>query len=307
MAELRNEFSWSRSRAKMFEDCSRRYWFHYYGSWGGWDESAAPRVREAYILKRLQTRWMWVGDVVHGIVEQVLTGARFGETISEEEAARRGLEKMRRDFRESRERQYRKRPKKACGLFEHEYDSPISDAEWREAADHMKACVGNFYRSPYHAFLPKLPRGSWLPIEELSSFFLDDIKVFVKPDAAFRSGPETVEIIDWKTGRADREADPVQLACYSAYAVEKRWVRAIGDVTTTEYNLATGRALESQMTEERLAQVKVEIRASAAAMREPLDDRERNIAREERFPATTDPRACRGCNFRRICPEAKEG
>ena len=40
-AELKNEFSWSNSRDATFRECPRRYYFRYYGSWGGWSVSAA--------------------------------------------------------------------------------------------------------------------------------------------------------------------------------------------------------------------------------------------------------------------------
>jgi hypothetical protein len=37
MPELTNDFSWSRSRDNTFQECKRRYYYHYYGSWGGWE------------------------------------------------------------------------------------------------------------------------------------------------------------------------------------------------------------------------------------------------------------------------------
>ena len=71
MAERRNELSWSRSRAATFDACPRRYWFDYYGHWGGWLETAG-RTREIYVLKKLSTRWMWIGSAVHSAIENVL-------------------------------------------------------------------------------------------------------------------------------------------------------------------------------------------------------------------------------------------
>ena len=45
MGDLANEFSWSRSRDATFQDCKRKYFYHYYGSWGGWEADAAAEVR----------------------------------------------------------------------------------------------------------------------------------------------------------------------------------------------------------------------------------------------------------------------
>src|SRR5258705_5321557 len=201
IGELKNEFSWSRSRGATFESCARRYWFTYYGSWGGWEKSAPPRVRQAYILEQLQTRWMWVGDAVHRTVARVLVSGRAGEAMAESVAVEEGLKGMREEYRASKQGKYRERPKKECGLYEHEYGVELTDAEWGEAADHFRACVGAYYKSPYAERLPKLPRGSWLPVEELDSFDFEGVKVYVRPDFAYRTGPDTAEIIDWKTGR----------------------------------------------------------------------------------------------------------
>ena len=49
MADLANEFSWSRSRDSTFQDCRRKYFYHYYGSWGGWEAGATPEVRRLYV------------------------------------------------------------------------------------------------------------------------------------------------------------------------------------------------------------------------------------------------------------------
>ena len=48
MAELANEFSWSRSRDATFHDCRRRYFYQYYGAWGGWETTAPEEVRRLY-------------------------------------------------------------------------------------------------------------------------------------------------------------------------------------------------------------------------------------------------------------------
>ena len=61
MADLANVFSWSRSRAGMFEECRRRYYYHYYGAWGGWDSNAPPDIRRLYVLKQLTGRQGWAG------------------------------------------------------------------------------------------------------------------------------------------------------------------------------------------------------------------------------------------------------
>jgi len=67
------------------------------------------------------------------------------------------LNQMREEFRSSREKRYRTHPK-TCALFEHEYDLPISNAEWKKTADNMEQCLRNFYASETFATLRDISR-----------------------------------------------------------------------------------------------------------------------------------------------------
>ena len=67
--------------------------------------------------------------------------------------------------------------------------------------------------------------------------------------------------------------------------------------------LATGRVVEVAVSAERLTAAALQVRASAEAMLAALVDRDRNVARREDFPPTTDARECRRCFFQEICEE----
>src|SRR5512146_2297450 len=79
MADLQNEFSWSKSRHEKFVECRRAYYYAYYGSWGGWEAAPGSPVRELYVLKKLSSRWQWAGSVVHDALKQMLSRARGGQ------------------------------------------------------------------------------------------------------------------------------------------------------------------------------------------------------------------------------------
>lgn len=40
-------FSWSWSRDRVLRECARRYYWHYYGSFGGWRSGASEEARVA--------------------------------------------------------------------------------------------------------------------------------------------------------------------------------------------------------------------------------------------------------------------
>ena len=293
---FKNELSWSRTRAGVFGECRRKYWFQYYGHWGGWQPNAAERTHATWVLKQLKTRWMWAGDLVHRAVEDVLETMRAGGKCEPDERAERAVALMRTEFDQSRKKKYWQHPKRYCGLLEHEYENPVTDDEWGEVADHVRACVKAFFASPFPERLASIPSREWLPVEKLDSFRLDGVKIWVKPDCAYRTGSGAT-IVDWKTGRRDKGGDPVQLACYTIYALEKKWAGEPEEVTTIEYNLARSKAREETMTAARVEETRETIREGVADMR-PLDGKP-----EDAFPVTENPKICRSCSFRKICPD----
>src|SRR6476659_5684864 len=78
---LVNEFSWSKSREGIFNECKRRFWFQYYGSWAGWEPEADARARDIYVLKQLRTRHIWIGNIVHEAIERSLKNMRASEKL----------------------------------------------------------------------------------------------------------------------------------------------------------------------------------------------------------------------------------
>ena len=67
MAEIRNEFSWSKSRDEVFMTCPRQYYFNYYGYWGGWKATAPQRTWQVYMLKNLKNRFAYFHRFCVGI------------------------------------------------------------------------------------------------------------------------------------------------------------------------------------------------------------------------------------------------
>ncbi|MHC4946340.1 MAG: PD-(D/E)XK nuclease family protein [Planctomycetota bacterium] len=300
MAELKNEFSWSKSRDEMFRNCLRQYWFHYYGSWGGWKFQADDRTRKIYVLKQLKTRHMWAGEKVHDCIKRALHNLRTGIDPMAEEAARKAtLDIMRQDYMNSKRGDYWKNPK-SCGFIEHEYGFNLPDEKWKETAAHVEQCLQTFYRSDVYKMIRGLPNNQWLEVEDFSSFQLDGTKVHVVLDFSCRRGDE-IYIYDWKTGRSESERNAFQLACYCFYAIQK-WKVEPRQVVTVEYNLGSGRESPYQLGSVDLDAIRNRMLASIRDMKKLLDDPKRNAASEDRFAFVEDEDVCRYCNFRKICP-----
>lgn len=303
MAELRNEFSWSKSRAETFASCPRQYFYQYYGAWGGWDAKADPRARTLYVLKQLQSRQQWMGATVHNCLRWVLTTLRDKGTAPGEDAALRATGKrMQVDFQNSGEGLYWEKPKETCGLLEHEYDDlEVADDVWTALFEKALTAVTVFYRSDIFQTLRALPRENWLDVEKLGSFDVDGIKVWVQLDCAFRAEDE-IRIVDWKTGKTDAEATRLQLALYAWYA-SRHWAAEPGQVSPNEFNLGTGEWVGHRFTADDFKPIHERIVTSASAMRALLDDAANNRASEENFALSESDKPCRKCPFRRVCPK----
>jgi hypothetical protein len=299
MAEFVNEFAWSRSRDALFTECKRKYWFNHYGMWGGWNLDAPPRVREIYVLKQLRSRQMWAGEIVHRCIQRALDNLRSGiRPLDLEDVTEKTLNIMRADFSSSRRRVYRTQPK-TCALIEHEYNEPVPDGEWRELAEHVRSCLAVFYRSGVYRMIAALPPDRWLEVEEFSHFTFEGTKVHVKLDFSCRSDGG-IAIYDWKTGRSDDPGDATQRACYTLYAMEQ-WGGALASLAVHEFHLATGKLHSYPADAEGIAGFQDYLRGSLRDMRELLRDPGKNEAAEEDCVKIESLRACRRCQFRRVC------
>lgn len=301
MADLINEFSWSMSRSAKFEACARAYYYHYYGSWGGWEAGADPEVRERWILKKLTSRFAWAGSTVHDTIAWALEQVAVGRGLPEADAAvERMHRRMRQEFRDSREGVYRRR--KALGLLEHEYDEALDDEVWRGNWEHAAACLETFYRAPVLQEILSVDPGRWFPIDALDTFDFEGVKVYVAPDFAFRDAADRTRILDWKTGRP-KARDRDQVLGYALFALDRWGVRAPQIAAELHY-LGAGEVDEVPVTEDALDAFRDRLRASIETMRARLADPGANRAELGAFPPTDDPGECARCNFRKVCPDA---
>lgn len=306
MADLVNEFSWSKSRHEKFVGCRRAYFFTYYGSWGGWEARPGSPVRELYVLKKLSSRWQWSGSLVHGALREVLSRFRAtGDLPPLERVIDRTHARARAEWVGSREKSYWREASRIVGLVEHEYAEPVADAEWKRLYEEVvERSLRAFYGSEILDEVRRTPRGDWLGVDELDSWDFEGTKVWVAVDFAYRDGDGRVHVLDWKTGK-ERGIDHVQVGVYALYA-RSRWNIAPDSVVGGLVYLALdgGRGAERvdvAADPRALEACSAEMRSSIREMRAALEDPARNKAREEAFPRVEERSVCRRCAFRRPC------
>ncbi len=308
MAELKNEFSWSVSRDRLFRSCPRAYYYNYYGSWGGWDRNAPERTRRIYILKNLQTLEMWAGGIVHDTIAEVLRRyARARAPIRAGELQARARAKLRQGWVEAVSGAWRQSPKKTnlYGLY-YGNGKTLPRERTERIRERVYSCLAAFAESDVLREVLAVPYMSWRPVDQLDSFALDGLKVWCAIDFAYTDPGGVLRILDWKTGGENAEELELQLACYAYFAQEKWYTHADNLRAAGVYLRDGARVREHAVTPEVLVRAKETILDSAARMREKLTDVSKNAAREQDFPFSADERACNRCNFREVCPREKD-
>lgn len=298
---FKNTFSWSVSRDNALGECPRKYWFNYYGHWGGWTKDTSKRTREIYVLKQLKNRATWVGQTVHDCIARTLQNVSRGvPVLGIDEILSITRNVMRQDFRHSRSQRYWQNPRTYCGLFEHEYDVEVSDEQWRDAAEDVSRCLRTFYESEHFARLDSTPPAAFLEIERFSAIYFEGVELRIKLDCATRED-ERIAIWDWKTGKKESDAGlSVQMGCYALYA-QKTYAARLEDVITRRFDLNRGVLYEHTPTERSLEEILAYVRGSIADMLSLLEDEEENTADEERFRKVERREVCLKCNFLKVC------
>ena len=274
-------FSWSASRHDTFSSCRRKYYYSYY---------ASHEDEEIKRLKKLSALPLWAGSVVHDTIEWFLKKHDTLPPPEEQDALIRRVVHtgMVSDWRESEMGSRRFR------LFEHEYDQPVEQEDKRLVVNIVMRSLQHFFKSDTLGEALAVGRDRWLALEDLVSFHVGDVEVYLRMDLAFRDADGRVVIVDWKTGRREGRFNEIQVAGYALYATELNY-------------LVIPRATRRGVDARRVDHARSFIAKSARTMKELLVDPLGNEARLEDFPMIDRPRVCRRCNFRRLCfPRAGE-
>ncbi len=325
--EFKNRFSWSSSRSELFAECKRKYYYQYYGFWGGWKKQADRRLKTLYMLKQLDNRFLWKGNIIHEAIAFLILSRLKKQALPLEQFKETVVKRMRNQYRESLTGQYRSNPKYKFGLLEHEYNEQINDKAWCEIRDSVIRGIDHFTGSTIFSKIKQLDPGACLAIEgdlrkpkniwgRLSpdlftylslpytayadSFKIGEIPIWAKIDFAFQEPSGTVHIIDWKSSVNRTNFDPFQLKVYGLYA-QKNWVSKTVPIKLSFYNVSNDRIQQEDFNRDDHTSCLKKIRLDIARMQKLLVNKSDNTGREEDFVKTDNKSSCRYCRYRRVC------
>lgn len=298
--EFKNKFSWSVSRDRLFRDCPRAYYFYYYASWGGWDRDSQSLARKAYILKNMKNVDIWVGQVSHQVIQEILQARLVDKKTSKEEAIIRSHNLFNQGWQQSLNKAWQNNIKYNLNLFEHYYNSaPDLDKVKQSALDKLTKVIDNFYQRGFSDYLDNLVVNKYLAIEELGNFLIDDITIYAVPDFAFKKD-DNFYLYDWKTGKIDEANINIQLGCYSLYAIDK-WQAVIENIQVIPVYLSLAEVKLTPVKVPDINSTKEYIKKSIDLMQGCLENKQENIINKDLCAKTTDAWRCKYCNFKEIC------
>jgi CRISPR/Cas system-associated exonuclease Cas4 (RecB family) len=297
MGTLKSELTWSFSRDRLFKDCPRAYYYHYYASWGGWESYAPELSRKAYLLRNMQNLDTWIGDVIHQVLKWVLESKSQGTSIVHDEALNKVKQMLLKTWEQSRSKLWMNNAKHNLNLFEHYYSRELSREELSVKLAKAQRSITNFYGCGLLESLKDLSPEAFLKVDELDSFSFEGIKIFAVPDFALKK--DTYKLYDWKTGKPS-DKDVLQLSCYSLYASNKWNVQANNFQIVPVYlaeevvSLIPVKLLDVE-------EVRKYIQESVNEMKACLSDVAANKADIGKMPKTQETWRCKNCKFQEIC------
>ena len=179
---LQNVCRWSSSREATFNECRKKYWYTYYGSWEGWPKtpfdtrsSIDPLAAYLYMLKNMQPACMFLGSLVHKIIEETLkSSTQTRKSPSAQELTTKASAYLDKALAESQSQQWKSRPKHHCNLFEHYYGLPVGEDEVNAMRTKIHTCLMNWVSSPCTKNIAMDQRSEWLGIESTQTFALEE-------------------------------------------------------------------------------------------------------------------------------------
>jgi hypothetical protein len=296
-------------------DCDRKLYWGSYGYWGGWNKGAPVEARTAYLLKKARSKFSLLGDALHSIASAVITAVQIGRDVDTALATAVIAQgnKARRIVDDAVARRWENDPKNKPAVLELLYksddpnDTPDGVKAW--VGDRIAGMTDHLMESQHIAAVRE--GAGIIEVETMHQVVveLDELRVpvWVQPDLVYgptQGKPGPTVVVDWKTGR-ERVEHEEQLYVYGLYA-NQELNRPAERISLAATYLEDGEEIVFPFSPTKLSKLRTRIG-------EAVHDRRRRVvggdlARNEPLPMEdafrqlpADARACRWCDFRRLC------
>jgi hypothetical protein len=278
---------WSLSRYDTFKLCQRQYFYSYYPKYD--TDYSEYKIKE---LKALTSTPLAVGIITHDVIAALLGRLLKSESIVDR--------KRFSGFAEKELEKYCKHNK-----FSEVYYEEVKKINTEEIFSSIKKNLENLLNSKRFKWIREKAvknKHKWI-IEPpgYGEFRLDGMKAYCKVDFLFPFEEKTY-IIDWKTGKEDRNKHDKQLMGYACWASYHFKNKPENYIAISAYLDPTYREKELQFKNYQVENFIHTVQKETAEMHSFCEDVSENIpVPKENFKKTTNEKICNYCNFREIC------
>lgn len=278
---------WSLSRYDTFKICQRQYFYSYYPKFDS--DYSEYKIKE---LKALTSIPLAIGIITHDVIAKLL------ERLLKSES-KVNMERFL-DYTEKEIEKYCKQNK-----FSEVHYKEIEKANKKNLFSSIKKNLENLLNSKRFGWIREKAvknKHKWI-IEPpgFGEFRLEGMKTYCKVDFLFPFDEQTY-IIDWKTGKEDRNKHDKQLmgyVCWASYHFKNEPEQYIA---ISAYLSPTYREKELQYENYQVENFIHTVQKETEEMYEFCEDVSENIpVPKENFKKTSNEKICNYCNFREIC------
>jgi CRISPR/Cas system-associated exonuclease Cas4 (RecB family) len=315
--------NWSVSRDQVLNTCERQYYFDYVVS--ARINSRDPTLKEIAFLKKLTNIPMWQGNIFHSVVANSLKRIRGGKSLLSKTWLSNLKKKVEEEWAFSESRSFREAPQLidrdgGLALFEHEYDVELEGKNSKVILQLLETWVNRFTTWVEQADLKKAVQSAkqiWIEPNIYGShapgFVIDNVQVIAKVDLALVTPDKKFTIFDWKTGNSSSKLSGRNSQAEFQMGVYQLWPHlTLGySLESIEANLIYFGSdpvkhetfqIDREQREYTLSLIR---RSIASVLRFSNNDDRLKLSLED-FDFANSVRACKQCQFKKLCQRLLE-
>ena len=277
----------------MFERCKREYFYHYYGSWEGWNENADDRTKLIYRFKNIKSEEFWLKS----IIEKALASAIKREIeFSLASCKSFSIRMAYRDIFELEREEYLNDPKKLC--LDSVYFAEESVESLKKRITARLECFWNvIWENPFFKVIREKRYCDFIRTGGIGEFVLDNIKVWVNPGIVYIEKDERF-IIDIYPMPKKNEIKPAFSMPLAILFLKETYRHTNVEIVPKTIIVDKDKCvvLEKWLPVSALSEL---IRKSSLDMLSYLTFDKK--AYEENFPKNSEKEKCRTCHFKEAC------
>ena len=183
--KLRQDFSWSLFQHNIFDYCERAYYYHYHGSWNGWDKYASQEAQASFRLKHLKTKEFWLKSILKRSIIHTIGQRKSSTSLFAIELKRQSQKILTSELRNIYSEAWKEDPKQICFDKVYYAKENVNDIiVW--AKNQIQQYIVSLQNSKLIKKLSIIPYPAFVNTEQPLFFYIDTLKVWCSPDLMWK-------------------------------------------------------------------------------------------------------------------------